>query len=85
MPGVCPAQQVKGLACSAIVTGCAYIAQADLLVDGSFVDAFQGCKYVFHTASPILMYCPSGKEYEILIKPAVEGTKNVVSELQGSS
>lgn len=50
---------------------------ADLLEAGSFKDAIEGCELVIHTASPFLI---SGFKdaYEALVKPAVQGTENVL-------
>eukprot|EP01091_Cochliopodium_minus_P010210 TRINITY_DN2664_c0_g1_i2.p1 TRINITY_DN2664_c0_g1~~TRINITY_DN2664_c0_g1_i2.p1 ORF type:complete len:320 (-),score=99.28 TRINITY_DN2664_c0_g1_i2:65-1024(-) len=52
--------------------------EADLLKD-SFDQAFAGCSAVFHTASPFF-YSSSDPEND-LIKPAVEGTKNVLKSV----
>mmetsp|Transcript_17023 Transcript_17023/g.28448 ORF Transcript_17023/g.28448 Transcript_17023/m.28448 type:complete len:332 (-) Transcript_17023:88-1083(-) len=53
--------------------------QADLLQPCSFDAAVEGCEYVFHTASPFFF----GTENvdETLIKPAVEGTTNVLTSV----
>lgn len=49
---------------------------ADLLKNGSFAEAMQGCELVFHTASPFTSnYKDPQKE---LIDPALLGTKNVL-------
>lgn len=49
---------------------------ADLLVDGSFDAAVQGCHYVLHVASPVVVTVddPEGT----LLAPAVEGVRNVL-------
>jgi len=52
---------------------------ADLLQPGSFQKAFEGCDYVFHTASPVMFSTPKDPQKE-LVDPAVEGTKNVIRE-----
>jgi len=50
--------------------------EAELLKDTSFADAFQGCDYVIHTASP---YTVTVKDpMNDLVKPAVGGTMNVL-------
>ena len=52
--------------------------KSDLLIDGSYKDAMQGCEIVFHTASPfILKYEDPQKQ---LVDPAVNGTKNILHE-----
>lgn len=50
---------------------------ADLLKPGSFDAAMQDCELVMHTASPFVI---SGIKdpYEDLVRPAVEGTRNVL-------
>lgn len=50
---------------------------ADLLSSGSFDEALQGCELVMHTASPFIT---SGFKdaNEALVRPAVEGTRNVL-------
>ena len=51
--------------------------EADLLDDAGWEEAMKGCDYVLHVASPFIMGEP---EYpDLLIKPAVEGTKRVLS------
>lgn len=47
----------------------------DLLTPGAFEEAMSGCEYVLHTASPFFVI---GGNEENLVKPAVEGTKNVL-------
>lgn len=52
--------------------------KADLLDQGSFAEAMQGCELVYHTASPFTSdYKDPQKE---LIDPAVKGTRNVLEE-----
>lgn len=52
--------------------------KADLLNQGSYAEAMQGCSVVFHTASPFTSnYKDPQKE---LIDPAVKGTTNVLEE-----
>ena len=53
---------------------------ADLLKQGSFKEAMQGCSVVFHTASPFVV---TGKDVDPqteLVDPAVMGTENVLNE-----
>ncbi|KAL9647737.1 hypothetical protein ABK040_015225 [Willaertia magna] len=52
--------------------------EADLLREGSFKEAIQGCQFVLHTASP---YRFSVKNPQTdLVDPAVNGTLNVLRE-----
>ncbi|XP_071920538.1 tetraketide alpha-pyrone reductase 1-like isoform X2 [Coffea arabica] len=53
------------------------LVKGDLMEEGSFDDAIMGCEGVFHTASPVLGRPASDPKAEIL-KPAVEGTLNVL-------
>ncbi|UHJ55402.1 NAD-dependent epimerase/dehydratase family protein [Mycolicibacterium fortuitum] len=54
--------------------------KADLLEPSSFDDAMAGCELVMHTASPFLL---SGFKdaQEALIRPALEGTRNVLNSV----
>lgn len=60
------------------------LVQADLLQPGSFDAAVMGCEYVFHVASPFFFggeaEGPAAVEQK-LIRPAVEGTKNVLGSV----
>ncbi len=49
---------------------------ADLLDEGSFDAAMAGCSTVFHVASPFVLAVKDAQEQ--LVKPAVEGTRNVL-------
>ncbi len=50
---------------------------ADLLKEGSFKPALEGCELVIHTASPFII--KGFKDaHKALVKPAVEGTANVL-------
>ncbi|TNC83956.1 MAG: diaminohydroxyphosphoribosylaminopyrimidine deaminase, partial [Alcanivorax sp.] len=51
--------------------------KADLLDEGSFDEAMAGCEVVMHTASPFVVRGFKDPQ-EALIKPAVEGTRNVL-------
>ena len=51
--------------------------KADLLTEGSYEEAMQGCELVYHTASPFTSdYKDAQKE---LIEPALNGTANVLN------
>uniref|UniRef100_A0A4D5R9U3 Cinnamoyl-CoA reductase 1 n=1 Tax=Scolopendra viridis TaxID=118503 RepID=A0A4D5R9U3_SCOVI len=54
------------------------LVEANLLDPGSWKDAVKGCTYVMHVASPF----PMGhvENEDDVIKPAVEGTKNVLQK-----
>lgn len=52
--------------------------KADLLEDGSYAQAMQGCAIVFHTASPFTVNVKDPQAQ--LIGPAVDGTRNVLEE-----
>ncbi|XP_031379986.1 tetraketide alpha-pyrone reductase 1 [Punica granatum] len=52
------------------------LVKADLMENGSFDDAIMGCQGVFHTASPVIK--PSSDPKAEIVKPAVEGTLNVL-------
>ncbi|CAM3699265.1 NAD-dependent epimerase/dehydratase family protein [Smaragdicoccus niigatensis] len=57
--------------------------KADLLDEGSFAEAMDGCQLVIHTASPFLV----GRvrdPYEQLVRPALEGTKNVLGTVDAT-
>ena len=54
--------------------------EADLLSDTGWDEAVQGCAYVVHVASPFVLAEP--KDENVLIAPAVEGTRRVVSAAQ---
>jgi len=52
--------------------------KADLLDEGSFAEAMQGCGTVFHTASPFTSdFTDAQKE---LVDPALLGTRNVLAQ-----
>ncbi|KAD4384454.1 hypothetical protein E3N88_24622 [Mikania micrantha] len=53
-----------------------HLFQADLLTDGSFDDAIEGCDGVFHCASPFFIHTDNPQAD--LIDPAVQGTLNVL-------
>jgi len=52
--------------------------KADLLVEGSYANAMEGCELVYHTASPFTSdFKDPQKE---LVDPAVKGTRNVLEQ-----
>lgn len=53
-----------------------HIFEADLLKPHSFEDAISGCDAVMHVASPFMLQAPD--PYNDVIKPAVDGTLNVL-------
>lgn len=58
--------------------------EADLLHDGSFHEAMQGCGTVMHTASPFIVQGIKNPQ-EQLIRPALQGTQNVLQSAQKTS
>lgn len=54
--------------------------EADLTKPGSFKKAFEGVRYVFHTASPFFLF-DEKDAVKRLVTPAVEGTKNVIASV----
>ncbi|XP_010511583.1 PREDICTED: cinnamoyl-CoA reductase 1 [Camelina sativa] len=57
--------------------------KADLMEEGSFDEAIEGCDGVFHTASPVLFNVTDPQTE--LIDPAVNGTLNVLKTCAKSS
>lgn len=53
--------------------------EADLLNQGAFADAMQGCELVIHTASPFQLRVKDPQKQ--LIEPALEGTRNVLQSV----
>lgn len=52
--------------------------KSDLLEDGSYAEAMEGCELVFHTASPFSTTVDNPQKQ--LIEPAVKGTQNVLEQ-----
>ncbi len=52
------------------------LVEADLLTPASWEPAVKGCSFILHVASPFPSKIP--KDREILLKPALEGTLNVL-------
>jgi nucleoside-diphosphate-sugar epimerase len=57
--------------------------QADLLDEGSYAEAMDGCELVIHTASPFLIGKVRDPEAQ-LIRPALEGTRNVLGSVNAT-
>lgn len=55
-----------------------YLFEADLLKDGSFAKAMEGCEIVIHTASPFQLNVKDVEKE--LVAPALEGTRNVLKQ-----
>ena len=54
---------------------------ADLLTEGSFAEAMTGCDTVIHMASPFVISGIKDPQQQ-LIKPAEEGTRNVLAQVE---
>ncbi len=52
------------------------LVQADLIDDGAFADAVEGCRYVQHVASPYVL-TPRDVQRD-LVEPAVKGTRSML-------
>jgi nucleoside-diphosphate-sugar epimerase len=57
--------------------------QADLLDEGSYAAAMDGCELVIHTASPFLLGRVRDPEAQ-LVRPALEGTRNVLGSVNAT-
>lgn len=55
------------------------IFHGDLLEEGSYGDAMEGCSIVFHTASPFTLAVKDPQKE--LVDPALKGTRNVLEEV----
>lgn len=53
--------------------------EADLLREGSYDEAMQGCELVFHTASPFVLNVKNAQRD--LIDPAIKGTRNILNSV----
>ena len=54
----------------------------DLLIPGSFDDAIRGCTYLHHCASPFFFNTPEIGAQEGFIRPALDGTMNVLESVK---
>ena len=68
---------LPGASSSSSQQGLLRLFEADLLDEGSFAAAAAGCTGVLHCASPFFMI-PKVDAHAELIRPAVEGTRNVL-------
>jgi len=57
--------------------------KADLLDEGSYAEAMDGCELVIHTASPFLLGHVRDPEAQ-LVRPALEGTRNVLGSVNAT-
>ena len=57
-----------------------HLFEADLLIEGSFDSAMQGCQYVLHTASPFFVGNIKNAQ-KSLIDPALKGTQNILNSV----
>lgn len=53
--------------------------KADLLQDGSYFEAMQGCEVIIHTASPFTLSIKDAQKE--LIDPALKGTQNILNSV----
>ena len=58
--------------------------KADLLDEGSYAEAMDGCELVIHTASPFLIGKVRDPQAQ-LIRPALEGTRNVLGSVNATT
>ena len=56
--------------------------EADLLAEGSFDAAMDGCRVVFHVASPFLMPEKIKNGRRDVVEPALTGTRNVLAGIE---
>lgn len=80
-----PVRDPKGAKATALrglardLPGALRLFQADLLRDGSYDAAMQGCEVVFHTASPFMLDIQDPQRD--LVDPALKGTRNVLASV----
>ncbi|KAH6988147.1 dihydroflavonol-4-reductase [Ilyonectria sp. MPI-CAGE-AT-0026] len=55
--------------------------EADLMKAGSFAQAIQGCRVVYHVASPFLLPDQIKDGFKDCVEPALQGTKNVLDSV----
>ncbi|KAF2017728.1 cinnamoyl-CoA reductase [Aaosphaeria arxii CBS 175.79] len=59
--------------------------EADLMKDGSFLDAMKGCDIVYHVASPFLVPQQIKDGLRECVEPALSGTRNVLQSVDETS
>lgn len=59
--------------------------EADLMKDGSFQAAMQGCDIVYHVASPFLVPQQIKDGLKECVEPALNGTRNVLDSVNKTS
>jgi nucleoside-diphosphate-sugar epimerase len=57
--------------------------EADLLKQGSFLEAMKDCELIIHTASPFMISGVKDSQKQ-LIEPALEGTRNVLNAVDST-
>ncbi|NRB38971.1 MAG: NAD-dependent epimerase/dehydratase family protein [Pseudomonadales bacterium] len=57
--------------------------KSDLLQEGSYNEAMQGCEVVFHTASPFILEVEDAQRD--LLDPAVKGTLNILNSVNNTA
>ncbi len=55
--------------------------EADMLDQGSFKEAIQGCDIVYHIASPFILPQQTKDGMKEIVEPALKGTQNVLDEV----
>lgn len=68
---------------AASLPGTLILFKADLLQPGSYAQAMEGCRVVFHTASPFTLNVKDAQRD--LVDPAVNGTRNVLEQANAVS
>jgi nucleoside-diphosphate-sugar epimerase len=58
------------------------LVEADLMRPGSFDEAVQGCRYVFHVAAPFLMPEQIRDGQKDVVEPALNGTRTVLEAVE---
>ncbi|MCY4045766.1 MAG: NAD-dependent epimerase/dehydratase family protein [Cellvibrionales bacterium] len=64
-------------------SGSIHYFEADLLKEGSYDEAMQGCELVYHTASPFSLHVDDPQTQ--LVEPALIGTSNVLGSVERQS